>query len=66
LRRKRRRRAIRVVAVESATVALAATAAFAPGSDWAPEPVIAAVSDTALPGEGRPPSPGPNNPDGPT
>jgi hypothetical protein len=48
------------------TVALAAEAAHASTSDWMQEPSVAAVAtDTALPGEGRPPSPGPNNPDGP-
>jgi hypothetical protein len=63
----RRARAIQAVALTSATLALAAGAALASTGDWAQErAVLAATSETVLPGEGRPPSPGPTNPDGPT
>jgi hypothetical protein len=49
------------------TLAVAALAFTAPIADQArplagPQPPVAAVSDEALPGEGRPPSPGPTDP----
>jgi hypothetical protein len=55
------------VVLASATLALAAEAAIASASGWAQERAMtAATSDTVVPGEGRPPSPGPTIPDGPT
>jgi hypothetical protein len=67
MRPTRRARTIRAVASTTLALFATATAAFASASDGARErPMIAAVSDTALPGEGRPPLPGPNIPDGPT
>jgi hypothetical protein len=50
------------VAVATATPALAAGPAPASAAA-ADRPTVSAASDEALPGEGRPPSPGPTEPD---
>jgi len=49
-----------------AYAALAAPAAAHAADKALPGSLVLAYSDEALPGEGRPPSPGPTEPDGPS
>ena len=54
------------VPVALAYAALAASAPAQAGNLSLPDGVVLTYSDEALPGEGRPPSPGPTDPDGPS
>jgi hypothetical protein len=54
-----------VLAAALLTLATLAAVSADVGPDAVTAPVLTAASDDGLPGQGRPPSPGPTNPDGP-
>ena len=65
----KRRANLHATIATGVALAYAALAALAPaqaGNKLVPGGVMLAYSDEALPGEGRPPSPGPTDPDGPS